>query len=178
MSALAKGVLLIIFGLIVFVGTTLFLGSKNSVGSAIAGPLMVLEKDSCYMDYSNDLKTIIGGERIVIYAETEPCAACSERAIMNIVYSIIDSCSVERPVMVYHPIEEVDLKVINEYHKKFDEYLKVFVTSEDSIMLKNSWMPEYLGFYGIVTDTSRRVLYAGSLFDDKFLECCFREFCK
>ena len=178
LSGIVNTLLFFLFGLFVFVGTSFLLSNKNAGSNAIAGPLMVLEEDSCYMDYSSDLKTIIGGGRIVLYAETEPCAVCSERAIMNVVYAILDSCSIDRPVMVYHPVEEIDLSVINEYHKKFDKYLRVVVSREDSIMIKNSWMPEYLGFYGIITDSENRVLYAGSLFDDRFLECCYKEFGK
>ena len=173
---LVETVMLVFYCLVVFIVTTILLSNKKNISSTITQPFLILEKDSCYMDYSNDLRNHIEGEQIVIYAETEPCAACAERSIMNVVFSILDSCSVKRPILVYHPTGKIDSEVIDVYHNKFDKYLRVFVTSEDSIMDKNSWMPKYLGFYGIVTDSLRRVLYAGSLFDDRFLECCYREF--
>lgn len=178
LSTIVRIVFFIFFGLLVFVVTTLVLSSNNRVGSTFAEPHMVTEEDSCYMGYSNNLRGLLEGKGVFLYVETEPCAACSERAIMNVVYSLLDSCSVERPVMIYHPIEEIDLKMIDEYHKRFDRYLRVVVSREDSIMIKNSWIPKYLGFYGIVSDSLNRVLYAGSLFDNRFLECCYKEFGK
>lgn len=173
---LAKTLMLVFYCLVVFIGTTLLLSNKRSVSRTMAQPLWILERDSCYMDYSNYLRNHLEGERIIIYAETEPCAACAERSIMNVVFSVLDSCSVKRPILVYHPTGEINTEVMDVYHNKFDKYLRVFVTTEDSIMDKNSWMPKYLGFYGIVTDSLSRVLYAGSLFDDRFLKCCYREF--
>lgn len=175
---IAWTLLLILFGIFVFVVTSILLSNRSSRGDSNTQYFIIQEKDSCYMLLSNDLKKKYDGKGVIIYAETEPCAACSERAIMNVVYPILDSCSVERLVMVYHPIKEINNKEINEYKNKYEEYLDVVVSRDDSIMTLNPWMPKYLGFYGIITDSTNRVLYTGSLFDERFMESCFREFKK
>lgn len=109
---------------------------------------------------------------MIFYIETEPCAICSEKNIMTVFNYIRDSCQYVNPIMVYHPIIEIDLDIINDYRSRFDDFMEVIVTREDSIMIKNPWMPKYLGFYGIVTDSACKVLYAGSLFKTDFLKCC------
>lgn len=178
LSAIVRTLLLILFGILVFIVTSLLLSDKSSGGNVNAESRMIQEKDSCYIVFSKEMKKLFDGKSVFLYAETEPCAACSERAIMSVVYPILDSCSVEHLVMVYHPIEEISIKEINEYHLRFKKYLDVVVSREDSIMTMNPWMPKYLGFYGIITDSINRVLYAGSLFDKRFLESCYREFKK
>ena len=178
LSTIIWTLLLILFGIIVFVITSFLLDEKSSGSNVNAESLMIQEKDSCYMVLSKEMKKRFDGKGVFLYAETEPCAACSERAIMNVVYPILDSCSVEHLVMVYHPIEERSIKEMNEDHLRFEKYLDVLVSREDSIMTMNPWMPKYLGFYGIITDSVNRVLYAGSLFDKRFLESCYREFKK
>ena len=175
---IAWTLLLIFWGLFVFVISLHFLSNKSSGSNEIVESFMIKERDSCYIDFSDNIKKIYDGKGVLLYAETEPCAACSERAIMNVVYPILDSCSVEQLVMVYHPIREISLNQINEYHIKYDKYLNVVVSRDDSIMIKNPWLPKYLGFYGIITDSINRVIYAGSLFDERFLNYCFREFKK
>ena len=167
-------VAVVTFGLIVFVVTFIVLEDLGKVNSVNA-KTVILESDSCYLDKPEGLSILDSCEGILLYVETEPCAACIESAIMQVVNSITDSCGIKRPLMIFHPVTKCDQKTINEYHKRFDERIGLIITVEDSIMIKNPWIPKYMGFYGIVTDSLSRVLYAGSLFDPDFLVCCKKQ---
>ena len=176
-SVLLNTILILFLGVVVFALTTLILNIKQNVQELTSNQKwFVFEEDSCFIRYSEKLDIIdsISGD-IILYLETEPCATCSEQAIMNVVYSIIDSCHI-KPMLLYHPIEALDSQRVNDYYSRFDKKMRVLVSMDDSIMIKNNWMPKYLGFYGIVFDSSGLVCYAGSLFDDRFLKSCIQHF--
>lgn len=134
-----------------------------------------MERDSCYLDYPDELRNSKKGA-ILLYVETKPCAGCSESIIMNTVNSIKEAGLTVEPVMLYHPSETGDSSRINAYFEKYAQHVKLFVSCDDSIMIKNPWLPEGFGFYGIVTDSLDRVKFAGSFYDPGFLACCTREF--
>ena len=174
-SVLFNTILILLFGVLVYAITSLILNKSVQKLTAYQ-KRFILEEDSCFIKYSEKLDMIdsISGD-IILYLETEPCATCSEQAIMNVVYSIIDSCQI-KPMLLYHPIEAIDSQKINDYYSRFDKKMRVLVSMDDSIMIKNNWMPKFLGYYGIVIDSSGLVCYAGTLFDDRFLKSCIKHF--
>ena len=173
---IGNALVLAFLGVLFFVLTIMIISHRASNREE---KLKVTEEDGLYFDYSKTLlEPYVGNGGIIIYVETEPCASCSEGAIMDVVYSIQDSCLDIKPILVYHPIEEIDSGIIKDYYKKFEKNTKVFVSRSDSIMIKNPWMPHFLGFYGIVTDSLNKVCYAGILFDEDFIRCCKNHFGK
>lgn len=174
--AIGNVLILFFFGVFIFVATILLINNRTSNDRR---KNKVTEEDGLFLDYSKTLlEPYIGNGGIIIYVETEPCASCSEGAIMSAVYSIQDSCVDINPTLIYHPVEEIDSGIIREYYKKFGKSTKVIVSRSDSIMIKNPWMPRFLGFYGIVTDSLNQVCYAGLLFDEDFIRCCKNRFGK
>ena len=165
-------------GLIVFSVTLVALNRDRNYSHSLSIST-ITEKDSCTFYASNEILELNKeSEGIILYLETKPCAICSENAIMDIAHYMQDSLIIRNPILLFHPITDIDSIITMGYHERFDKYFKVVVTREDSIMIKNPWMSEFLGFYGIVTDSMSRVQYAGSLFDPEFLACCKRQFGK
>jgi len=163
-----------VIGVVVFVFTTVLLYRKNmSKGSVSFVPIS--ESDSCYLKYPKDLRNSKEG-MLLLYVETKPCARCSESIVLNMVNSIKEAGLTVDPIMLFHPVAVNDSTQINEYYLRFDEHINLMVSNEDSIMIKNPWMQEGLGFYGIVTDSTDMVRFAGSFLDPGFLPCCIRQF--
>ena len=176
LRGLLKTALFVLFGLVVFILTALLLYRKDFANGA-ARYTTISEADSCYLEYSRVLRK--SGEGIILlYVETKPCAKCSESIILSTVSSIYDAVSGIEPIMLYHIAENFDSSAVEDYYDRFAQHIDLIVSSEDSIMIRNPWMPQNLGFYGIVTDSLDRVWYAGSLLDQEFLACCSRLFGK
>ena len=165
-----------IVGLIVF--SVVFVALGNRKKKALFSELpKITEVDNFFFDASNEILELSGETgSIIVYLETSACAVCAESAIGDIIQYIKDSvCSQTGHLLVFHPTMDIDSTTVSDYHEMFGRIFRVAVTQEDSIMIKNPWMPEYLGFYGIVKDSLNRVLYAGSLFDPDFLVCCKKQ---
>ena len=171
-----KTALYVLFGLFVFVLSTLLLNRRNYADRAIRF-WSISERDGCRLDYPDELKISKEGS-ILLYVETKPCANCSESIIMNIVNSLKKAELRVEPVMLFHPVSVVDSSRIDDYYGKYAEHINLVVSCEDSIMIKNPWMQEGFGFYGIVTDSTDMVKFAGSFLDPGFLACCNKEFGK
>ena len=175
-KGLLKTALYVLFGLVVFAATALLLwrrGLANGTGRYTA----IGSADSCYLKYPDVLRKSSEG-MILLYVETKPCAKCSESIILSTVSSIYDVVSEIEPIMLYHIAENFDSSAAEDYYDRFAQHIDLIVSGEDSIMIRNPWMPQNLGFYGIVTDSLDRVWYAGSLLDQEFLACCSRLFGK
>jgi hypothetical protein len=164
-----------------FVGLTLFVGTivvlnKDKITSSIT-ITKVSEKDSCVFDASNDILGFCkdNGD-LIVYIESKPCPSCTKSAMKNLIYFMQDSLTIQKPLFLFHPSSDVDSTVIKDYEIRFSEDFNVVVTREDSIMIKNPWMPNELGFYGIITDSLSRVQYAGWLFDPDFILACKKQF--
>lgn len=166
--------LYVLFGLFVFILTTLVLYRKGNAKSAVRYD-RITEKDSCYLKYPGRLRDSREG-MILLYVDTKPCAKCSESFIVNMVDSIRNAGLRVEPVMYYHPVAISDMNQVDEYYSRFADYIRIVIGVEDSIMSYNPWMQSGLGFYGIVTDSVDRVKFAGSMLDPGFLACCSREF--
>ena len=163
-----------VVGVVVFVFTTVLLYRKNLSKSAVSyAPIS--ESDSCYLKYPKDLRSSEEG-MLLLYVETMPCARCSESVVMNVVNSIKEAGLTVEPIMLFHPAAINDSTQIDDYFLKFDRHIKLVVSQEDSIMIKNPWMQEGFGFYGIVTDSTDMVRFAGSFLDPGFLPCCIKQF--
>ena len=48
-------------------------------------------------------------------------------------------------------------------------YCELFFTQQDSIRDLNSWMDPRINIYGIIIGPSNEMLYAGFLYDERFL---------
>ena len=166
----------VVFGLIVFALTTLFLNMKSNVRGE-AGYFTINDEDGYVLDYPDVLRRSNDG-MVLLYVETKPCAKCSESLILNMVKTIKEAGLSVEPIMVYHLEEGFDKDVINDYNDCFADHIDLIVSPEDSIRIRNPWIPQGLGFYGIVTDSLNIVQYAGSLFDKAFMACCSRQFGK
>lgn len=163
----------VLFGLFVFTLTTYFLYRKRLNG--VIQYTTVSEADSCILDCPDWLRSSKDGA-ILLYVETKPCAKCSESIILDMVNSIDEAGLKIKPAMICHLSEGFDSCVANDYYERFAEQIDLVVSSDDSIRIRNVWLPQGLGFYGIVTDSLDRVHYAGSMFDQVFLTCCIRQF--
>lgn len=162
-------------GVVCFCGVTFFL-NRNKLGKQQIQLPYVSVRDSCVLNVSDGLLELSREAKgIIVYVEAGTCAACSENAIKEVAQYMHDSVGTSRPMLLYHPPVEIDSGLVKDYHNHFDDYFRVVITSEDSLMIKNPWMPEYLGIYGIVTDSLDRVLFAGSLFDKRFMDCCIKQ---
>ncbi len=158
-----------------FCGATLVLNRHKSGKMPVQLPYVSV-KDSCMLNASDGLLELSREAKgIIVYVEAGTCAACSENAIKEVAQYMHDSVGTSRPMLLYHPPVEIDSSLVKDYHNHFDDYFRVVITSDDSLMIKNPWMPEYLGIYGIVTDSLDRVLFAGSLFDKRFMDCCIKQ---
>ena len=176
LRGLFKTALFVLLGLVVFIITSLLLYRKEFANDAVRYNT-ISESDSCYLEYPDTLRK--SGEGIILlYVETKPCAKCSESIILSTVSSIYDAVSGIEPIMLYHIAENYDSSAVEDYYDRFARHIDLIVSGEDSIMIRNPWMPQNLGFYGIVTDSLDRVQYAGSLFDQEFVACCSRLFGK
>ena len=162
-------------GVVCFCGVTLFL-NRNKLGKQQIQLPYVSVRDSCVLNVSDGLLELSREAKgIIVYVEAGTCAACSENAIKEVAQYMHDSVGTSRPMLLYHPPVEIDSSLVKDYHNHFDDYFRVVVSAQDSLMIKNPWMPEYLGIYGIVTDSLDRVLFAGSLFDKRFMDCCIKQ---
>ena len=162
-------------GVVCFCGVTLFL-NRNKLGKQQIQLPYVSVRDSCVLNVSDGLLELSREAKgIIVYVEAGTCAACSENAIKEVAQYMHDSVGTSRPMLLYHPPVEIDSSLVKDYHNHFDDYFRVVVSAQDSLMIKNPWMPEYLGIYGIVTDSLDRVLFAGSLFDRRFMDCCIKQ---
>ena len=162
-------------GVVCFCGVTLFL-NRNKLGKQQIQLPYVSVRDSCVLNVSDGLLELSREAKgIIVYVEAGTCAACSENAIKEVAQYMHDSVATSRPMLLYHPPVEIDSSLVKDYHNHFDDYFRVVVSAQDSLMIKNPWMPEYLGIYGIVTDSLDRVLFAGSLFDKRFMDCCIKQ---
>ena len=150
--------LYVLFGLLVYMVTTLFLRKRGNEGSAVRYD-RITEKDSCYLVYPERLRSSKDG-MILMYVETRPCAKCSESFIVNMVDSIRNAGLRVEPVMYYHPVAVSDMSQVDEYYSRFADDIKLVVSVEDSIMGNNPWIQSGLGFYGIVTDSMDMVKFA------------------
>jgi hypothetical protein len=175
-TGLCKVSLYVLFGLFVFVVTFLFLFRKSYANGSV-GYVAISEKDSCYLEFPDEFRNSKDGV-ILLYVATKPCAICSESIIMNMVNSLNEAGLTVEPTMLYHPLEVSDSSQIETYFDKFARHVNLVVSYEDSIMIKNPWMQEGFGFYGIVTDSTDMVKFAGSFLDPGFLACCNKEFGK
>lgn len=162
-------------GVVCFWGVTLFL-NRGKLSKKPTQLPYVSVKDSCRFDVSDGLLELSReANGIIVYVEAGSCAACAENAIKEVAQYMQDSVVTTKPMLLYHPPVEINPSLVKDYHNHFDNYFRVVVSSDDSIMIKNPWMPEYLGIYGIVTDSLDRVLFAGSLFDRRFMDCCIKQ---
>ena len=162
-------------GVVCFCGVTLFL-NRNKLGKQQIQLPYVSVRDSCVLNVSDGLLELSREAKgIIVYVEAGTCAACSENAIKEVAQYMHDSVGTSRPMLLYHPPVDIDSSLVKDYHNHFDDYFRVVVSAQDSLMIKNPWMPEYLGIYGIVTDSLDRVLFAGSLFDRRFMDCCIKQ---
>ena len=162
-------------GVVCFCGVTLFL-NRGKLDKKPTQLPYVSVKDSCRFDVSDGLLEISREAKgIIVYVEAGSCAACAESAIKEVAQYMHDSVVTTKPMLLYHPPVEIDSSLVKDYHNHFDDYFRVVVSAQDSLMIKNPWMPEYLGIYGIVTDSLDRVLFAGSLFDRRFMDCCIKQ---
>ena len=162
-------------GVVCFCGATFFL-NRNKLGKQQIQLPYVSVRDSCVLNVSDGLLELSREAKgIIVYVEAGTCAACSENAIKEVAQYMHDSVGTSRPMLLYHPPVEIDSSLVKDYHNHFDDYFRVVVSAQDSLMIKNPWMPEYLGIYGIVTDSLDRVLFAGSLFDRRFMDCCIKQ---
>ena len=162
-------------GVVCFCGVTLFL-NRNKLGKQQIQLPYVSVRDSCVLNVSDGLLELSREAKgIIVYVEAGTCAACSENAIKEVAQYMHDSVVTTKPMLLYHPPVEIDSSLVKDYHNHFDDYFRVVVSAQDSLMIKNPWMPEYLGIYGIVTDSLDRVLFAGSLFDRRFMDCCIKQ---
>lgn len=163
-----------VIGIVVFVFTTLLLYRKNLSNSAVSYR-PISESDSCYLKYPKELRNSKEG-MLLLYVETMPCVRCSETIVLNVVNAINEAGLTVEPIMLFHPAAINDSVQINDYFIKFDQHINLVVSCEDSITIKNPWLPEGFGFYGIVTDSTDMVKFAGSFLDPGFLACCNKEF--
>ena len=164
----------VLFGLLVFVLTTLLLHKKSEAKGEVS--FYTINDDAGYvLEYPDRLRISDEG-LLLLYVETKPCAKCSESLILNMVQTIKEAGLSVEPMMVYHLEEDSDTGVINDYYDRFADYIDLVVSCDDSIRIRNPWIPRGLGFYGIVTDSMDRVKFAGSMLDSGFLACCSREF--
>lgn len=171
------GMILCVFiGIVFFVFTTLLL-YRNNLAKRAVSYVPISESDSCYLKYPIDLRKSKDG-MLLLYVETSPCARCSESVVLNVVNTIKEAGLTVEPIMLFHPVAINDSVQINDYFVKFNKHINLVVSCEDSIMIKNPWMQEGFGFYGIVTDSTDMVKFAGSFLDPGFLACCSREFGK
>lgn len=163
---LLRVMLYLIFGLAIFILTILFL--RNQKENESNKLLVATKEDGLVFDASNDiLNHLQNNGRLIVYLETRPCASCSSKAMNDWIGFFQDASEIEKPLLVFHPIIDIDSTIVYDYHFWFDDYFDVVITNRDSIMIKNPWMPERLGFYGILTDSLNNIVYAGSLFDDR-----------
>lgn len=171
-----EALMYVLFGLLVFALTTLFLSNKSNNKGEVSY-YTINDKDGFVLEYPDMLHRSNDG-MVLLYVETKPCAKCSESLILNMVKSIKEAGLSVEPIMVYHLEEGSDTGVINDYYDHFADYIDLVVSPEDSIRIRNPWIPQGLGFYGIVTDSMNNVQYAGSLFDKAFMACCSKQFGK
>lgn len=156
-------------GVVCFCVTTIILNRYKRSVDSFELPF-VSERDSCLFEISNKLSELRNKtDETIVYIETNACAMCTESAILNIIRIMHDSSAAKEPIMIYHPSEEIDSSVMKDYHNHFDNYFRVIISNEDSVMEKNQWLPKNLGIYGIVVDSLSRVRFAGSLFDPSFI---------
>ena len=175
LSTLLWALLYSIVGLSCFCGVTLLLNRKNVSAKTLQLPYVSV-KDSCMLKASDGLLDLSREAKgIIVYVEAGSCATCTDNAIKEVAQYMRDSVGITKPMLLYHPPVEIDSSLVRDYHNHFDEYFRVIVSDQDSLMIKNPWMPEYLGIYGIVTDSLDRVLFAGSLFDKRFMDCCIKQ---
>ena len=175
LSTLLWAFLYFIVGVTCFCGVTLLLNRKNVSAQTLQLPYVSV-KDSCMLNASDGLLDLSREAKgIIVYVEAGSCATCTENAIKEVAQYMHDSVGITKPMLLYHPPVEIDSSLVKDYHNHFDDYFRVVVSDQDSLMIKNPWMPEYLGIYGIVTDSLDRVLFAGSLFDKRFMNCCIKQ---
>lgn len=161
-------------GVVCFCGATLLLNRNKLSKQHIQLPYVSV-KDSCVLNASDGLLELSREAKgIIVYVEAGSCAVCTENAIKEVAQYMRDSVGTSRPVLLYHPPVEIDSNLVKDYHNHFDDYFRLVVSDQDSLMIKNPWMPKYLGIYGIITDSLDRVLFAGSLFDKRFTDCCIK----
>jgi len=70
LSVIVRTLLLILFGIFVFIVTSLLLSDKTSGGNVNAESRMIQEKDSCYIVFSKEMKKLFDGKGDFLYAET------------------------------------------------------------------------------------------------------------
>ncbi len=172
--SLLKMAVYVLLGLVVFALTTVFL-NRRSIRNDMPRYTVIKETDSCYFDCPDSLFNSKDG-LILFYVDTKPCAKCSESIILNTVKSIRKAGLSVEPTMVYHMSENYDMDEVNDYYDRYAGFIDLVVSDEDSIMIRNPWLPHGLAFYGIVTDSLNNVKYAGSLADEAFLACCNSQF--
>ena len=157
-------------GVIVYLITSSFLNSRNS---QTRDQLYLTGIDSCMFDASSNILDLCQkADGLVFYLEVKACAVCSENAIKKLAMYLHDSIVTTQPLLLFHPIVDIDSTIMADYHNRFDKYFDVVVCNDDSIMIKNPWLPKSLGFYGFLIDSDMRVLYAGSVFEPVFLSYC------
>lgn len=159
-----------LFGLLVFVVTVVLLYNKTSKKGY--DKLRYTEQDSCVFLYEDILINEKHNSSVYVYLETNPCASCSEKAILDVAYYLQDIEAGVKPYLIFHPLVDIESDVVEDYHNRYDDTFNVLVTENNIIRELNPWLPERLGFYGIVTDSTGYVKYAGFLFDSDFFSCC------
>lgn len=160
-------------GVIVFLVASGFLKARNT---QTKDQLYLTGIDSCMFDASSKILDLCQkADGIIIYLEVKACAVCSENAIKKLAMYLNDSIVTTKPLLVFHPIADIDSTIVADYHNRFDKYFDVVVCNDDSIMIKNPWLPKSLGFYGFLIDSDNRVSYAGSVLEPVFLSYCKRQ---
>lgn len=174
LKGLLRTVLYVSFGFFVFILTSLLLYRKGYAKSG-ARYARITERDSFRLEYPQDMLDFANGG-VLLYVDTQPCAKCSQSVILSTLDSFNEAGLSIDPVMLYHTFDSYDPDQVNDYRVRFGQHVDLVISTQDSIMIKNPWLQDGIGFYGIVTDSLDRVLFAGSMLDPEFLICSSRQF--
>ena len=170
---LLRTVLLLFFGLLVFFVTIIFLNSNNE--PQMISNLKIEKNDSCIFKMPSRISTgKMVTDEVIFYIESESCSSCAESAITSVLSYTQDSVIEKKPILIIHPMIDIDSTVLNDYKLRFEDKFNLLVSNDDSLRILNPWLPNNLGYYGITTDSLGFVCYAGFLFDKDFIKSCSR----
>lgn len=172
--ALFRIVLLILFGLLVFSITIIALISRNEL--QMISNSKISRNDSCIFKMPNSISTgKIVADEVIFYIESESCTSCAANVITSVLSYTQDSVIRKKPILIIRPQKDIDSAEVDDYKLRFEDKFDLIVSNDDSLRILNPWLPKYLGYYGITTDSLGFVSYAGFLFDSVFINSLSRE---
>ena len=132
----------------------------------------IVKTDSIFHCSNLYKQNIIKGDsiKLVIYIEGDYCASCHAKLIYSVLSFLEDSLKggYGKPIMFWHP-KAPNMEMKNMCLEYFGTDCELFFTQQDSIRDLNSWMDPRINIYGIIIGPSNEMLYAGFLYDERFL---------